>query len=55
MSYGDSTVNAGVQEEVESHVNFILRVAGDLVHLSLWRDDIRKAVRTVMELRRVQY
>ena len=35
MPNGDSTANVGDQDEVESHIDLILRVKGEIVHLSL--------------------
>ena len=42
MLYGEYVVNARDVVEMKSHVDFILRVVGDLVHLGLRRGNAQK-------------
>ena len=34
MPYGDGTVKVGVQKEVESYIDLILKESGEIVHLA---------------------
>ena len=34
MSYGDGTVNVGVQKEMESHIDLIYGGFGEIIHLA---------------------
>ena len=55
MPYGGSIANVGIREEVESHIDLILREAGEIVNLAFRRGDVVKAVRLFGESRRTQH
>ena len=47
MSYGESTANVGVREEVESHIDLILREVGEIVNLAHRRGGDAKGGQTI--------